>query len=70
MQPLLKHNGQSRDIMFQDEDAFSVAPGWKPPIPLLDEMTESKDDICPCPSDYAQVISDRCIKEEFDLSYI
>ena len=56
--------------MLQDEDAFSVPPGWKPPIPLLDEMTESKDDICPCPSDYAQVLTDKYIKEEFDLSFI
>ena len=56
--------------MLQDEDAFSMPLGWKPPIPLLDETTESKDDICPCPSDYAQVLSDRYIKEEVDVSYI
>lgn len=42
--------------LLKDEDAFTVAPDWKPPLPdLSPEMCESKEEICPCPHAYLEV---------------
>ncbi|XP_060558580.1 atrial natriuretic peptide receptor 1-like [Ruditapes philippinarum] len=49
----------TRNDPYGDEDAFSVKPGWKPPMPDFDpDMCESKDDICPCPDAYTKLLSE------------
>ncbi|XP_045159453.1 atrial natriuretic peptide receptor 1-like [Mercenaria mercenaria] len=46
-----------RNDPYGDEDCFSLPPTWKPPLPNFDpEMFENKDDICPCPEQYIQLI--------------
>ena len=50
-------------IKFKDEDASSVPEGWKPPVPdLSPEKSETKDDVCPCPTAYTQVYVLFCFK--------
>ncbi|XP_045157129.2 atrial natriuretic peptide receptor 1-like [Mercenaria mercenaria] len=54
----------TRNDPYGDEDAFSVEPGWKPPMPNFDpELCENKDDICPCPAAYMLLI-DECWNDD------
>ncbi|KAL4235759.1 hypothetical protein ACF0H5_004151 [Mactra antiquata] len=47
----------TRNDPYGDEDCFTLPPTWKPPLPdFSPENFENKDDICPSPESYTQLI--------------
>ncbi|XP_060572247.1 atrial natriuretic peptide receptor 1-like [Ruditapes philippinarum] len=46
-----------RNDPYGDEDCFSLSPTWKPALPSFNpDLFDNKDDICPCPEQYNQLI--------------
>ncbi|KAL4236675.1 hypothetical protein ACF0H5_005059 [Mactra antiquata] len=57
----------TRNDPYGDEDAFNVLPNWRPPLPdLSPEMSENKDETCPCPHAYLELISSCWAREPDD----
>lgn len=48
-----------RNDPYGDEDCNSLPSDWKPALPNFDPaLFENKDDLCPCPNEYTQMIKD------------